>query len=56
MDVDLMLKVAGEQEKTVDNCFCRSECAETRSNGSEACLTSSTTMFQEEGVNGKDGC
>ena len=37
MDVDLILKVAGEQEKTVDNCFCRSECAETRSNGSEAC-------------------
>ena len=23
--------------KTVDNCFLRSECAETRSNGSEAC-------------------
>ena len=26
-----------EQIKTVDNCFYRSECAETRSNGSEAC-------------------
>ena len=37
-----------EQTKIVDNCFCRSECAETRSNGSEACLTSSMTMFQEE--------
>ena len=35
-----------EQIKTVDNCFYRSECAETRSNGSEACLTSRTTMFQ----------
>ena len=37
MDVDLIFKVAGEQEKTVNNCFLRSECAETRSNGSEAC-------------------
>ena len=37
MDIDLILKVAGEQIKTVDNCFYRSECAETRSNGSEAC-------------------
>ena len=26
-----------EQMKTVDNCFYRSECAETRSNGSKAC-------------------
>ena len=26
-----------EQIKTVDNCFLSSECAETRSNGSEAC-------------------
>ena len=48
MDVNLILKVAGEQAKTVDNCFWRSECAETRSNGSEACLASSRTMFQEE--------
>ena len=37
MDVNLILKVAGEQTKTVDNGFWRSECAETRSNGSEAC-------------------
>ena len=37
MDVELILKVAGEQTKTVDNCFYRSECAETRSNGSKAC-------------------
>ncbi len=36
-----------EQTKTIENRFCRSECAETRSNGSEACLTSSATMFQE---------
>ena len=47
MDVDLILKVAGEQTKTVNNCFCRSECAETRSNRKEACLLSSGTMFQE---------
>ena len=26
-----------EQTKSVNNGFCRSECAETRSNGSEAC-------------------
>ena len=26
-----------EQTKTTECCFCRSECAETRSNGSEAC-------------------
>ena len=37
MDVEIILKVAGEQTKTVDNCFGRSECAETRSNGSNAC-------------------
>ena len=37
MDVNLILKVTGEQIKTVDNCFYRSECAKTRSNGSEAC-------------------
>ena len=37
MDIDLIMKVAGEQEKTVNNCFCRSECAETRSNESKAC-------------------
>ena len=36
-----------EQTKTIENRFCRSECAETRSNGSEACLTNSATMFQE---------
>jgi hypothetical protein len=48
MDVELILKVAGEQTKTVNNRFWCSECAETRSNGSEACLTSRTTMFQEE--------
>ena len=28
---------AASSNKTVDNCFLRSECAETRSNGSEAC-------------------
>ena len=28
---------AVSSNKTVDNCFLRSECAETRSNGSEAC-------------------
>ena len=37
MDIDLILKVAGEQTKTTECCFWRSECAETRSNGSEAC-------------------
>ena len=37
MDVDLILKVAGEQAKTTERCFCRSECAETRSNESKAC-------------------
>ena len=37
MDVDLILKVAGEQIKTVNNCFYRSDCAETRSNESKAC-------------------
>ena len=37
MDIDLILKVAGEQTKIVDNCFWRSECAETRSNESKAC-------------------
>ena len=37
MDVDLILKVAGEQTKTVDNCFCSSESAETRSNERKAC-------------------
>lgn len=37
MEIDLILKVAGEQKKTVDNCFLRSECAEIRSNGNKAC-------------------
>ena len=48
-----LLNAECEQIKTVDNCFYRSECAETRSNGSEACLTSSTTMFQELMQNAK---
>ena len=56
MDVDLILKVAGEQEKTTKCCFLRSECVETRSNGSEVYLTSSATMFQEERMYGKYGC
>ena len=37
MDIDLILKVAGEQTKTTECCFFRSECAETRNNGSKAC-------------------
>ena len=37
--------------KRVNNCFQRYECAETRSNASETCLTSRTTMFQEGGDN-----
>ena len=37
MDIDLILKVAGEQPKTTECCFWRSECAETRRNGSKAC-------------------
>jgi hypothetical protein len=36
-----------EQNKTTECCFVRSECAETRSNMSKACLASSATMFQE---------
>ena len=56
MDVDLILKVAGEQGKTIDNCFCRRECAETRSSELEACLGVNTTMFQEEETKRKYGC
>ena len=44
-----------EQKKTVNNCFYRSECAETRSNGSEAYLTSRTTMFQALGPENPKG-
>ena len=32
-----LVRITGEQEKTINNRFFRSECAETRSNGSEAC-------------------
>ena len=37
MEIDLVFKVAGEQTKTVKNCFWRSACAEIRSNGNKAC-------------------
>ena len=56
MDVDLILKVASEQEKTIDNCFFHRECAETRSSEPEACLGVNTTMFQEGETKVKYGC
>ena len=37
--IDTFGAVLREQIKTVNNCFYRSECAETRSRTSEACLT-----------------
>ena len=37
LNAECRMQSAVSSNKTVDNCFLRSECAETRSNGSEAC-------------------